>query len=694
MCYRSLSRILLSITLLGAGLPVHATELENTPEEAPLEEENNFEVTSYRQAQDMPYGATLYDYFQGNSFDALSTLLVAQQRNSIQVHRDSAALIEGGISLSFGLHKRAAELFEQQLQTANQSAAPQLRQTAWLKLAELNYLQGDFSSAAEHLEKSGATESSTLPLNLALRSEDIAAATEHLKNAKLPLAQRLLGHINLGAALARRGNLNAAAEEYRFASSLAAEQDESSEELLILTDKAHIGAGYSLALTGEFAQAQIEFSHVRLHTPWATRALLGLAWSSINGEQYQEGIDALRFLLAEHEHSPAAREARVALPYAHEKQAEHSKALNAYNAAAAYYQATIQQLQKLQRELALEPLADTSQFKQAQRYGWLQLAQAAPLLRDNQHFLLPILQSDQFQLHLSELRDLQQMDTVLSNWSQKIPQLHSLIDERHQRRSGIIEKYQSTEFDQQLQIARQQYRTLNDALAQIEEERDVLALLEVTSSGEDDNSEIAEMLEILQGAEQRYQLLRSNGKGSDYQEETLNRARGILMWQASEEYHQRLWQQHKTLQKIEISLRNGDKQLRKTSVEAGRAPQLTQLTNRLEATAAQLTGQRAAIAQAAAVIESALRKDVIAELEREQIRIQGYQAHTRLAIARLQDAAMQEAARQPLPESPAESTGIELQTTENTKERNNTEVEKVTAKKSLEISASEGVQGE
>lgn len=694
MCYRSLSHIVLSITLLSAGLPVHAAEFENTPEKSPLEEENKSEVKNYRQAQDMPYGATLYDYFQGNSFDALSTLLVAQQRDSIKVHRDSAALIEGGISLSFGLHKRAAELFEQQLQAANQSAAPQLRQTAWLKLAELNYLQGDFSSAAAHLEKSGATDSSTLPLNLALRGEDIATATEHLKKANLPLAQRLLGHINLAAALARRGNLKAAAEEYRFASSLAAAQDEPSEELLILADKAHIGAGYSLALTGGFTQAQIEFSHVRLHTPWATRALLGLAWSSINGEQYQEGIEALQFLLAEHEYSPAAREARVALPYAYEKQAEHSRALSAYSDAAAYYQTTIQKLQKLQRQLALEPLADANQFSQAQRYGWLQLAQAAPLLRDNQHFLLPILQSDQFQLRLSELRDLQQMDTVLIDWSQKIPQLHSLIDERHQRRSGIIDKYQSTEFDQQLQIASQQYRNLNDALAQIEKERDVLALLEVTSGGEDDNSEIAEMLEILQGAEQRYQLLRSNGKGSDYQEEILNRARGILMWQASEEYHQRLWQQHQTLQKIETGLRNGEKQLRKTSVEAGRAPQLTQLTNRLEATATQLTGQRAAIAQAAAVIESDLRQGVIAELEREQVRIQGYQAHTRLAIARLQDAAMQEAARQPLPERPLESNGMEVQNQENVKEKNSTGVEKVTEKKSVEISASEGDQSE
>ncbi|WP_444887452.1 hypothetical protein [Microbulbifer sp. JMSA008] len=683
MSYRPLSRIIsLSVALLGASLPTYGTETEVTSEEIPPQEKTQSEDKKYRQAQDMSYGATLYEYFQGNNFDALSTLLVAKQRDSIKVHRDSAALIEGGISLSFGLHRRAAELFELQLQTGNQDTDSKLHQAAWLKLAELNYLQGDFSLAAKNLEKSGAIDSSTLPLNLALRSEEISTAQEFLKRADLPLSERLLGHINLGAALARRGELVAAAEEYRFASTLATEQDEPSEDILILADKAHIGAGYAMALSEQFSQAQAEFSQVRLHTPWATKALLGLAWSSINSEQYQEGVDALRFLLAEHQHSPAAREARVALPYAYEKQAERNKALSAYSDAATYFESTLQQLQHLQRKLSSEPLADASQFSQSQRYGWLQLAQAAPLLRNNQHFLLPILQSDQFQLRLSELRDLQQMDRVLNDWSQKIPQLHSLIEERHQRRSGIIGQYQSAEFDQQLQIAKQHYRNLNDALAQIEGERDALTLLEATSNGEGgNNSEIFEMLEILQGAEQRYQLLRSNGKGADYQGETLAKARGILLWQASEQYHHRLWQQRKTLQILESSLRDGEKQLGKTSVEVGRAPQLTQLTERLASTAAQLSGQRAAIAKTASKVEAALRRDIIAELEREQSRIHSYQAHTRLAIARLQDASMLEAASQPPPKNSEKNTQVKTQDGENTHEKGNATVEKITEEK-------------
>ncbi|MFA0809777.1 hypothetical protein [Microbulbifer epialgicus] len=698
MQYRPLSRALsLTLTLLSVSLPAFGNEVEIAQHENPAEEEEKAGTQKYRQAQDMAYGATLYAYFQGNNFDALSTLLIAKQRDSIKVHGDSAALIEGGISLSFGLHQRAAELFEQLLQADNKNIDTKYRQAAWLKLAELNYLQGDFPKAAVHLEKSGAVQTSSLPLNLALHSQDLSNARQLLENAELSLAQRLLGHINLGAALARSGQLDEAAEAYRTAGALAAEQDEPSEEIQVLADKAHIGAGYALALTEQFTQAQLAFSRVRLQTPWATKALLGLAWSSINNAEYQKGVDALHFLLSKHEHSPAAREARVALPYAYEKQQERNAALTAYSNAASYYQTTLQELQQLQQNLASEPLADARQFGEAQRYGWLQMAQASPLLRDNQHFLLPILQSDKFQLRLSELRDLQQINSVLQGWSDKLPQLHALIDERHQRRSNIIEKYQNAQFDQQLQIGRQQYRRLNDALAQIETERDVLALVKASSRSDSDNiSNAAEMLELLRGAEQRYQLLQKHGKGSDYQGETLQRARGILLWQASEEYHHRLWQQRKTLGQLEENLRTGEKQLRKTSIEASRAPQLTELTERLQNTAAQLDDKRAAIAHAATLVEASLRQDIIAELDREQIQINGYLAHTRLAIARLQDASLQESILQPVTDNPQGVNQEETQPLENAiaEEQYSEEAAEVNKPSESTVISSEGDESE
>ncbi|WP_445362731.1 hypothetical protein ACJJIQ_18950 [Microbulbifer sp. ANSA003] len=635
MYYPSFTRILsLALTLAASNLC--AQEADTVAETSgPSNEQRT--PQKYQRAQDLAYGATLYEYFQGNYFDALSTLLVAQQRDSIQIHRDNAALIEGGISLGFGLHRRAAELFEQQ---SNVAAAPKYRRTAWLKLAELNYLNGDFASAAAHLEKSGVAEESSLPLNLALRNKDLTTAQKLLETSDLYPAEKLLGHINLGAAFARSGQLPAAIHEYQVAVDFAETIDIPSSEIPILIDKAHIGMGYALALAEQHSAAKEAFSRVRLNTPWATRALLGMAWSSINGEDYQAGIDALQFLLDKHRYSPAAREAMVALPYGYEKLENRSVALRAYQSAEAYYLETLTELHQLQQDLATEPLAYDPVQREAWRYGWLQLAQASPLLRDNQHFLRPILQSDHFQLRLTELRDLQQLTQVLQTWQDKLPQFADLIEERHLRRTTIIDNYNSAQFDQQLQMATQQYDHLRAALEHIEQERDALTLLATTATP-NEQSETLELLEILTGAQERLKKIQDSGKASQQQAETLAKARGILLWQASEQYHEKLWQQRKSLQLLEDQLRRGREQRKKTDTEAQRGPQLRQLAYRVVTAGDEIPAQQAAIGRASELIEADLRREVIAQLGREQQQIHNYMAHTRLAIARLQDAEMQ-----------------------------------------------------
>ncbi|WP_445355467.1 hypothetical protein ACJJI5_02875 [Microbulbifer sp. EKSA008] len=651
MHYPSFTRTLsLALTLAASNLC--AQEADTVAEtNSPSNEQRA--PQKYQRAQDLAYGATLYEYFQGNYFDALSTLLVAQQRDSIQIHRDNAALIEGGISLGFGLHRRAAELFEEQ---SNVEAAPKYRRTAWLKLAELNYLNGDFVSAAAHLEKSGVAEESSLPLNLALRNKDLTTAQKLLETSDLYPAEKLLGHINLGAAFARSGQLPAAIHEYQVAVDFAETIDIPSSEIPILIDKAHIGMGYALALAEQHSAAKEAFSRVRLNTPWATRALLGMAWSSINGEDYQAGIDALQFLLDKHRYSPAAREAMVALPYGYEKLENRSVALRAYQSAEAYYLETLTELHQLQQDLATEPLAYDPVQREAWRYGWLQLAQASPLLRDNQHFLRPILQSDHFQLRLTKLRDLQQLTQVLQTWQDKLPQFADLIEERHLRRTTIIDNYNSAQFDQQLQMATQQYDHLRAALEHIEQERDALTLLATTATP-NEQSETLELLEILTGAQERLKKIQDSGKASQQQAETLAKARGILLWQASEQYHEKLWQQQKSLQLLEDQLRRGREQRKKTDTEAQRGPQLRQLAYRVVTAGDEIPAQQAAIGRASELIEADLRREVIAQLGREQQQIHNYMAHTRLAIARLQDAEMQAIPTTSQADSDTDNTG-------------------------------------
>lgn len=616
-----LRTISLTLALLGAGAQSLASE-----KEAP----------QYRQAQDMAYGVALYDYFQGNYFDALSSLMVADKRDAIRVHADNAALIEGGISLGFGLPERAATLFEQQLQQerGDPETLARYRKVAWLKLAELNYRQQDWPLAAEQLQKSGAADKSDLSINLALHTRDFVAAERLLDTDTLPLAQRLLGRINLAAALAREQRYGEAIAQYKKADALGADPENPTEEVRILRDKAHIGAGYAYALQQRFPQALAEFRRVRLRTAWADRALLGLGWAAINSGQYPSAIDALQFLLEQHSGSAQVREALVALPYSYEKLQRPKAALVAYRLAESRYHAALSELQQLQQSVTTLEFAADLETEQP-RFGWLEVADTPQLLQDNRRYLQRILESDQYQLRLSELRDLRQLARVIDNWRQRLPLFDQLIDARKRRRSDIVENYSSAQYDQQVEMAGRQYRELKNALARIERDRDGLALLAVA------DNENAELLQLLQRAEKRYGKLAPHGKTRDYQRKTLQRARGLLQWQAAQEYHDNLWQQRQSLEALDRQLESAGRQRLRVARVVSRAPQLQRLQAKVADAGPRLARQGRAIADASAAIESSIRRDVITELQRQRAQIQQYMAHSRLAIARLQDAAMQ-----------------------------------------------------
>ena len=643
----------LALTGLIAGALPCAAEDSQSAEASASDDARNKSGEKFQQAQDMRYGAALYHYFQGNTFDALSTLMVSDLRGGISYHTDNAELIRGGISLAFGLERQAADLFERQLQKAadeeNQQRIERFREIAWLKLAELNYRHQNWDTAALQLEKSGAIHQTTLTLNLAIRNGDLGQAAQLLRMADLPVAERVLGHNNLAAAFARGEYFPAAAEEYQRAAdlvdSVTLDKDlapELREELYILRDKARIGAGYALTLQGDYVAAADAFRRVRLDTPWSPDALLGLGWASVNGSTLTQAVDALGYLIRQNPLLPQVQEALLALPYTYEALDRPKLALRTYQSAEQQYQRALDDLKNLYSAAAQLQFAeiDGDERIDLQRYGWLEDAETPALIRMNQHYLLQMMQSDRLQLQLSELRDLQQLRRVLDRWQQRLPAFHMLMDEREQRRLDIVRQHDSAQYDQQVQIAEQQLEKLQATLARVEAEKDGLALFATTDSATTD-SEGAEYLQMLRDAEARFKHLSAAGRTSNYQQQTLARARGILQWQASEQYHQNLWQKRKAIDALEAELVDAARNQRKVARIAAEAPQLNLLAGSIDDARLRINEQRNAIDRASAMIETQIRTDLRNALSESRERVEQYMAHTRLAIARIQDAAMQ-----------------------------------------------------
>ena len=106
-------------------------------------------------AQDLRYGWALYEYHQGNAFEALTQLAVAREQGGIGGHGDHPELIEGGLMLSWGMTREASRLFTELLGAdgAGSTLSPDVRNQAWFYLGKVFYLQGDHGLASENLER-------------------------------------------------------------------------------------------------------------------------------------------------------------------------------------------------------------------------------------------------------------------------------------------------------------------------------------------------------------------------------------------------------------------------------------------------------------------------------------------------------------------------------------------------------------
>ncbi|MBO6874737.1 MAG: hypothetical protein JJ874_13860, partial [Marinobacter sp.] len=83
-------------------------------------------------AKDLRYGWVLYEYHQGNAFEALTQLAVAREQGGIEGHGDHPALVEGGLMLSWGMTREASRLFTQLLgdEGSGSTLSPDVRNQA------------------------------------------------------------------------------------------------------------------------------------------------------------------------------------------------------------------------------------------------------------------------------------------------------------------------------------------------------------------------------------------------------------------------------------------------------------------------------------------------------------------------------------------------------------------------------------
>lgn len=625
---RRLPRTLLPCLLLLLALPVCAKD-------KPLSS-----------VADLRYGVALYNYYQNRNLEAMTELMVAQQKGGIQGHGDNPEIMAGGFSMAYGMERHASEIFERLLDA---NRPQRTRDSAWFYLAQMRYLRGDWPAADAALAKISdkpheelAPQVAGLRFNLAVQRGEMAAAEDILRgNLKSPLTPYM--QFNLGAAYSREGEFAKATPFFLQLQKLPAR----SPEYLALYDKAMTGAGYAALLDKRYAEAVGHFSQVRLDSPVANRALLGYGWAAVEQGDYPLALKPWQQLARRSLIDEYTQEALVAIPYAYEKMGYKNQALQEFRNAEAGYLAEIEQLRQVIGQVQGYAIREALNIDRSADINWLDQAQQQQL-SPQLTYLITLFSREDFLGLVRELRDLLAIQNQFREWQGKLDFYSAMLDEREANRARELDTLARQQLEEKIIELETQRDSLAVEVARLQQQEDYLALV--------DEVDAARLERILRAEKNVGTLQRAAwdmgvevmpAAELEQLTETLRRQKGLMVWRAMEMYDERLW-------RAETELAQLDRELASARAAQGRVRDILEqgfdlqpYRQRIAAANEQLLVQSTDIDRAIELAQDALRGKVLLVLEQQQARLQHYLAQSRLSIARLLDQTVSETAPVP-----------------------------------------------
>lgn len=590
---------------------------------------------AHSSVQDLRYGVVLYDFYQDDYFQALTELLLGEQKQDMPHHAEFAQLLRGGISLSYGMDEQARSIFDQLLEQHPKAA---VRDRAWFYLGKNFYERSDNDSALSMLDRSGdqlpATfidERNYLRANIALQRGDLDSAAVLQKtmsdddDTSNPWLPYLL--FNRGAHLAGAGSWQQAAQDFIA----AAAQPTPDEEHKALRDRALVAAGYAYLGANNSQQALTAFRRVRLNGPFADKALLGYGWAALQLQDYPLALQPWQTL---HQRSlllPAVQESLLAVPYAYEKLGAQARALEEYESAETLFVQEIARIDAAQTQLQTVSLLNLW-LDPKNADSWLSRHQELPVT-PQLPYLEHLLALNSIQDALKDMRDLAVLDRYLSDWQQRLVAVDTAQALQYQRRQIILQDRPNQQLANQYEQLQQQRAAIADALKQADASGDGGALL---------NAQEIATTKRLQRVRQRIDNLRAQGQDVAAAEQLYQRYRGVLLWQVQDNYAIRRRELNKQLTEVEQQLAAMQQQKMRVDnlVERARQPEQGE---RIRALAKRLEDSINAIHNAQQQGDKVLRERASAELQQQRARLVTYLARTRLAKARLYDKGTTEA---------------------------------------------------
>ncbi len=598
---------------------------------------------------DLRYGVALYEYFQSNHFESLSELMVAKERGGIQGHKDNPELIEGSLNLAYGMDRQAGAIYNRLLDDAKPL---EVRNAAWFYLSKIRYQRGEYEevrASLANIEKPISSdlidEMEAMEIQLLIKKSQFEEAEQRLAKASARTRSgrqfqywRPYLNFNIGAVYARYEKMDTAQTFFsKVISERLSKNSNFHTEQLALYDKAFIASAYSYFQQENYKKAIDEFGQVRQATPLANDALLGYGWAKAKLGDYKAALAPWTILSQRPLADEAVQEALIAIPNAYLQLGDINRALDSYARAEDIYIKELAHIDRAGEEVLGKSIVELFQLEDSEaNYSWL-VPEHNSLVKTPSRYLLPLYTLNRFQNSVQTLVDLYRIRKKLEAWQENLDAYADLMD------------YRLTTFRRQQQPA--EYGRMSSELLELKTQRDEMAAVLNEAKQQKDvfmllDEDRQDLLEMVQSGERNAKVLSAAGESTEEESEWLQRYRGLLLWSATLDFDERIWQVESELNAVAKTLASASNANDKIKVLLTDAPDISSAQERISGYAVKVNALLTNNNDVMASIEADVRAQIFTALALQRQRVQFYLGEARLAVAQLYDNKYLEGAKQ------------------------------------------------
>lgn len=332
---------LLALVLVALGLPALASA-------ADLRQRLNVR----QEANEVVLGETMQAFYLGDSFDALSTIVLAKSMGRIDESVTTSEMLLGDLYTAFGMPDEADNIFAR---LVTRDMRSQTRNETMFRQGRLQYRQGKYYDAERILNVPLDVQMTPLETERRVMLANVLMSRNAFDDARAALGPITLDNpmgpyalYNIGVSHLRANHAPEGKVLLEQVMNLPVSDNPVNNAL---KDRAALALGYDYLQLQQPELAREALMNVRLKGPFSNNAILALGWSFFERRDFKRALAYWLELASRNSADPFVQEALVLAPRAFEALQANQQALDGYKRASATLSGELAQLARIEQDI-------------------------------------------------------------------------------------------------------------------------------------------------------------------------------------------------------------------------------------------------------------------------------------------------------------------------------------------------------